>query len=109
MFKSESKIVFIKRVPNRRPVRGEGDDPSYDRSFIGSSLKNGRVLNPLMPTEEVLLMPSLVATSPSNQGWETAIKDYWANIRKEVPFKGGLELEVGVQYMTEEAYKNRKP
>jgi hypothetical protein len=107
IFKEVPKTVFIKRVPNSRIKRGDGDDARFDRKYIGASLKGSKPLSPFLPSEETNYLPSLIGVSHISQDWSKATKDYWNNIRREVPFDG-IELEVGMYYNTEEEY-NAKP
>lgn len=85
----------------------------HNKVFIGSAYnKSGAILRGLSKSEEKQYLPSVLGLSPKENGWEKATRDYWANIRKAVPpaqknekgklVGGGLELEVGFYYESEE-------
>jgi len=101
----EYRKILIKQVPFRDVRRGTGDDPSFTKKKIGGSL-NGS--NCITEEEKMVLLPNIIRTAYNNPGWNQAVADYFDNLTVEVPYDTGLELEVGVEYSTQEAYDDYK-
>ena len=97
----QSQLVYIRRKPkvNNLLKEGEVEDPKHK---IGSSYKQQAINRGLTFDEEKLYLPSIIGISSTSEKWETATKEYWANISAYVPSDPGLELETGFAFKTKE-------
>lgn len=111
----ESRIVTV-RVKYNAMLLGrlgehvEAHEVLYKTNRIGPSLKGTGPLRGLTFAEEKAYLPTIIGVSPTDPKWQESVKDYWANISRDVPFEyingtdqGGLRLEVGFLYDTAEA------
>jgi len=102
-----SKVVSVLIRPNLRVQRGEGDKLENDRLYIGASLHHQSPLSGLSPFEEDEYLPAILGMTKNDDGWKKAVRNYWNNIRKIVP-DGGLELETGFYYKTQQDAQDGK-
>lgn len=102
-----SRIVNIRRRidNNFRSRLGENtkaDDLEQDHfMYIGSAFAKGSsdVLRGLNFAEEIRFLPKIIGISSNSDKWEASTRLYWANIRKYVQPKTGVELETGFQFV----------
>lgn len=108
----DSKVVRIHIKPNQAKIARMGTgtdiDSIWHKEKIGSAFApGGAVLRGLDKEEEKLYLGRLLGVSPNDNSWETATRDYWANIGVIVPpankegAGGGVTLEVGFRYNNE--------
>ena len=58
---------------------------------------------PLTDAEEKILLPRIIGVGPSASTWYEEVKNYYSNISVTVPSGKGLELQIGLNYLDEEA------
>jgi len=90
-----SIIIYVRRKKRTDELPGSQDQDSVMK--IGSSLKGQAPLSGLTFEEEKKHLPNVLGIDPQNQGWNKAVREYWANISKSVPNdEVGLKLEIGI-------------
>lgn len=104
-----SHKVFVRRKKNlpNLPIEGDFIDESIIK--IGASWREKSVLRGLEAEEESRWLPKIIGTQVTSPNWEAEAANYWKNISRVVPLtnkdgSGGLELEVGLRYKSQEDY-----
>jgi hypothetical protein len=101
--KEFSKIVYLRRIPAHAKLPGQNPDDADVK--VGSSYKGSAVLRGLTFEEEQKYLPEIMGISPTSQDWSKETRNYWGNITKKVPPRDGVELQIGLFYLSEADYE----
>lgn len=100
----EYKEVWIKKKENTSAFKTLNKSSFIDSiEKIGASFKGQEVAKGLTPAEEARFLPQIIGVQFNEINWHKASKDYWLNISKVIP-DGGLKLEIGLVYNSQEDY-----
>lgn len=104
-----SNIVFVRRKKSGGGPEILGEYVDETRAKIGSSFKGNSVLRGLTHEEEKRFLRDLLGLSTGSDNWETATKDYWTHISKDVApsdkdGNGGLKLVASLRYKDQQSY-----